>query len=152
MIDCCTISDVPCKIDFLTSVDSLIEPENYINFTTFSLGYITQARYSYNNNINVPLFGGQQTLEERENSYHAKNQMLHCGFVRGNEGNYNSGFELDKKDKEIMANCTVVVSSCIFGNSDFLRRPTKHKVHLLVLLSCSIIESDNYAMLVYTRS
>lgn len=123
-------SDVPCKIDLLTSVDNLIEPENYINFTQFSLNYITQDRYSYNyNNSNVPQFGGRQTLEDRENSYHAKNQMLHCGFVRGNTSNYNSGFDIDEKDKEIMNNCTVVVSSCIFGNSDFLRRPTKHKVH-----------------------
>ncbi|KAJ1696169.1 hypothetical protein LUZ63_004681 [Rhynchospora breviuscula] len=75
-----------------------------------------------------PLFGGHQTLEERENSYHARNQMLHCGFLKGDMGSYDSGFDLDEKDKEIMANCTVVVSSCIFGNSDFLRRPTKHKM------------------------
>ncbi|KAF3329212.1 hypothetical protein FCM35_KLT06290 [Carex littledalei] len=121
--------DVPCKIDLLTSVDNLIEPENYINFTRFSLNYITQDRYSYNyNNSNVPQFGGQQTLEDRENSYHAKNQMLHCGFVRGNTSHYKSGFDINEKDKEIMNNCTVVVSSCIFGNSDFLRRPTKHKM------------------------
>ncbi|KAJ4790132.1 transmembrane protein (DUF616) [Rhynchospora pubera] len=124
---------VPCKIDFVSSVDSLIEPESYINFTPFSLNYITRDRYSYNsnnnnNNITRPLFGGHQTLEERENSYHARNQMLHCGFVKGDTGTYDCGFDLDEKHKEIMANCIVVVSSCIFGNSDFLRRPTKHKM------------------------
>lgn len=119
---------VPCEVRFMESVDDLVEPENYMNFTQFSLEYIMKEELPHGNHVFGPRFGGHQTLEERESSYYARNQMLHCGFVKGPEGSPSSGFDLHENDKEYMATCRVVVSSCIFGSSDFLRRPTRSKI------------------------
>ncbi|OAY79243.1 hypothetical protein ACMD2_00121, partial [Ananas comosus] len=109
-------------------LEDLVEPENYMNFTRFSLDYIIEEEAFYQTDQSEPLFGGCQSIEERENSFYAENQTIHCGFVRGPGGYPGSGFDLDEKNKEFMATCIVVVSSCIFGSSDFLRRPTRSKI------------------------
>ncbi|XP_073010275.1 probable hexosyltransferase MUCI70 [Typha latifolia] len=119
---------VPCEIEFVDSVDDLLEFESFMNFTRFSLDYITEEEVLQGDDLYEPSFGGHQTFEERENSYYAKSQAIHCGFVKGPKEYRSSGFDLDEKDKELMANCFVVVSSCIFGSSDFLRRPTRSKI------------------------
>ncbi|RWW85414.1 hypothetical protein BHE74_00005914, partial [Ensete ventricosum] len=120
--------DVPCEVGFAESVDNLVEPKNYLNFTKFSLECITKEEISNENVVIEPRFGGHQTLEQREKSFYARNQTIHCGFVQAPEGYRSTGFDLSEKDREYMASCIVVVSSCIFGNSDFLRRPTSSKV------------------------
>ncbi|CAB4295235.1 unnamed protein product [Prunus armeniaca] len=38
-----------------------------------------------------------------------------------------TGFDIDAKDKAYKNECKIAVSSCIFGSSDFLRRPTSKK-------------------------
>lgn len=134
------LSDFPCEVRFVQSVDGLVEPNHVINFTQFSLDYIKKEEIPHNNFFE-PRFGGHQTLAERETSFYARNQTLHCGFVKGPPGYPSTGFELDEKDKAYMSTCKVVVSSCIFGSSDFLRRPTRRLVNELFLtdfvcLSC----------------
>ncbi|KAM7484356.1 hypothetical protein LguiA_000365 [Lonicera macranthoides] len=114
----------PCDVGFLDSVDDLVEPNDFSNFTQFSLQYVEREEKSSENNPSRPRFGGHQTLEEREKSFYAINQTIHCGFVEGQQSLSSSGFDLDEKDKSYMSTCRVVVSSCIFGSSDFLRRPT----------------------------
>ena len=123
------LSDPPCEVAFSESVDHLVEPKNFMNFTQFSLDYVEREEKSFGE---IPRFGGQQTLEEREKSFYARNQKLHCGFVKGPEGFPSIGFDLDANDKIYMNTCKVVVSSCIFGNSDFLRRPTSKRVNDLL--------------------
>ncbi|XP_020575698.1 uncharacterized protein LOC110021515 isoform X2 [Phalaenopsis equestris] len=114
----------PCEVAFNKSVEYIVKPEKYMNFTKFSLDYVVQEQRHYiNNHLLQPKFGGYQTLEERENSYRASNQTIHCGFVTGAAGYPSTGFDVNEKDKEYMARCRVAVSSCIFGSSDFLRRP-----------------------------
>lgn len=113
-----------CHIDFRDSVNYLIEPNDYANITRFQLGYIDREENPLGHDPSEPRFGGHQTLEERESSFYARNQTIHCGFVRGPDGFPINGFDLDEKDKMYMKSCLVVVSSCIFGSSDFLRRPT----------------------------
>ena len=122
------LSDGPCEVDFKEAVNELVEPASYMNYTKFSLNYVTEEEKPNDNFLFEPKFGGHQTLEERENSYYARNQTLHCGFVKGPEGYPSSGFDLNERDKEYMATCRVAVSSCIFGSSDFLRRPTSKLV------------------------
>ncbi|KAK9060144.1 hypothetical protein SSX86_020848 [Deinandra increscens subsp. villosa] len=118
----------PCKVELKDSVEALVEPKPFWNFVKFSLQYVARENIqSHANSIN-PRFGGHQTLEEREQSFSAVNQTIHCGFVEGFEGLPNTGFDLDKEDKMYMDTCTVVVSSCIFGSSDFLRRPTSKMI------------------------
>ncbi|PNT69644.1 hypothetical protein BRADI_3g59337v3 [Brachypodium distachyon] len=118
----------PCEIEFVPSVDNLVEPADYNNFTQFSLNYILKEQKLVGNALFGPLFGGHQSLQERDETYYAENQTLHCGFVEGPEGHPSSGFDLDETDKAYMATCRIVVSSCIFGGSDYLRRPTKSKI------------------------
>ncbi|XP_027919566.1 uncharacterized protein LOC114178070 isoform X2 [Vigna unguiculata] len=118
----------PCDVGFLESVESLVEPQSYVNSTWFSLEYVDYEERTSKNNLFEPRFGGHQTLEERENSFYAKNQTLHCGFVKGPPGLPSTGFDINEKDKAYMSKCKVAVSSCIFGSSDFLRRPTSRLI------------------------
>lgn len=99
-----------------------------MNVTDFSLNYITKEENLNEYDMFHPSFGGHQTFKEREQSFYAKNQTLHCGFVKGPGEAGNAGYDLDIEDKAYMFSCKVVVSSCIFGSSDFLRKPTKKKV------------------------
>jgi hypothetical protein len=122
------IADAPCEIQFLPSVDDLVEPAHYGNFTQFSLSYILKEKVLLGNGFFEPVFGGHQSLGDREETYHAKDQTLHCGFVRGPDDYPSTGFDLDENDRRYMATCHVAVSSCIFGSSDYLRRPTKSRV------------------------
>lgn len=114
----------PCGVEFVESINEIVEPKNYMNFSQFQLSYIAQEDLPSQSGVLEPRFGGHQTLEEREQSFHASDQMLHCGFVKESAGYSSTGFDLDEKDKAFMENCKVVVSSCIFGSSDFLRRPS----------------------------
>ncbi|XP_059655865.1 probable hexosyltransferase MUCI70 [Cornus florida] len=116
---------VPCEVGLLDFVDYLVEPTHSTKFKRFSIGYIEREEKISDNDPFVPRFGGHQTLEERETSFNARNQTIHCGFIKGPEGYPSTGFDLDEKDITYMNTCSVVVSSCIFGSSDFLRRPTR---------------------------
>lgn len=115
----------PCEVPFLDSVTYLLEPEDNVKFTRLSLGYVEKEERILPSEAR---FGGHQTLKDREKSYHATNQTIHCGFVSGPDGFPSSGFDLDEKDKKYMNACRIVVSSCIFGSFDFLRRPTSKLV------------------------
>ncbi|KAI9153876.1 hypothetical protein LWI28_017865 [Acer negundo] len=120
----------PCKIDFLGSVNDLVEPKDFTdfrNFTQFSVEYIDKEDVPFGTNMYKPRFGGHQTLQEREKSFYAKNHTLHCGFVNA-PGFSSTGFDLDEKDKTFMSTCKIVVYSCIFGSFDFLRKPAKNKI------------------------
>ncbi|CAA0833076.1 Protein of unknown function (DUF616 [Striga hermonthica] len=114
----------PCEVPFLDSVNYILEPEDNAKFAHFSLGYVKREEWAHPNETTEVRFGGHQTLEDREKSYHATDQTIHCGFVNNSNVALSSGFDLDEKDREYMNTCKVVVSSCIFGSSDFLRRPT----------------------------
>ncbi|GFP87363.1 hypothetical protein PHJA_000880000 [Phtheirospermum japonicum] len=115
----------PCEVLFLDSVNYILEPEDNTKFTRFSLGYVEREDRAHLNETIEARFGGHQSLKDRENAYLATNQTIHCGFVSGSDDVFSStGFDLDENDKKYMNTCKVVVSSCIFGSSDFLRRPT----------------------------
>lgn len=118
----------PCKVDLRDPDGTLVEPTAFSNFVNFSLRYVERENVPSHVNPVTPRFGGHQSLEEREQSFHAVDQTIHCGFVEGFEGSPSTGFDLDKEDKMYMNTCTVVVSSCIFGSSDFLRRPTSKMI------------------------
>lgn len=118
----------PCDIEFAKSVEYILKPKDYLNFTHFALKYVEKEDKSLIKSPNELKFGGHQSLEEREKSFYARNQTLHCGFVKGPDGIETTGFDLDEKDKRYMSSCVIVVSSCIFGSSDFLRRPTSRLI------------------------
>ncbi|KAM3203214.1 putative hexosyltransferase MUCI70 isoform X1 [Capsicum annuum] len=118
----------PCDVVFRDAVDLHSEPKDFMNFTQFSLGYMETEKKASHTDAHDPRFGGHQTLEEREQSFSAVNQTIHCGFLRGAAGLPSTGFDLKEEDKRYMSACRVVVSSCIFGSSDFLRRPTSRLI------------------------
>ncbi|XP_031745282.1 uncharacterized protein LOC101206756 isoform X5 [Cucumis sativus] len=118
----------PCDVEFAESVAYLVEPEGFMNVTQFSLEFIEREEKELEADLHMPRFGGHQTLEEREISFYATNQKLHCGFIKGPPGYPSTGFDLDEKDDAYMKTCKVAVSSCIFGSSDFLRRPTSKQI------------------------
>ncbi|PPD82961.1 hypothetical protein GOBAR_DD20115 [Gossypium barbadense] len=117
----------PCEVGLAAAVDNILEPKNYMNFTQFSLEYVERE---VNPHANSPQsrFGGYQTLNERKKSFLARNQTIRCGFVKGMSRLSSPGFELSENDKAYMNTCRVAVSSCIFGSSDFLRRPTSRLI------------------------
>uniref|UniRef100_A0A6N2MIU8 TOD1/MUCI70 glycosyltransferase-like domain-containing protein n=1 Tax=Salix viminalis TaxID=40686 RepID=A0A6N2MIU8_SALVM len=98
------------------------------NFTQFSLQYVAMEEKPLGANSFQYRFGGHQKLEEREKSFYAHDQTLHCGFVKGPPGFPSTGFDFDEKDMAYMSTCRVAVSSCILGSSDFLRRPTSKRI------------------------
>ena len=133
------IPDYPCDVEFAKSVEYILEPKDFLNFTHFALEYVEKEDKSLIKSPNELKFGGHQSLEEREKSFYARNQTLHCGFVKGPDGIETAGFDLDEKDKRYMSSCVIVVSSCIFGSSDFLRRPTSRLVSGVVQLVMRMI-------------
>ncbi|XP_022776890.1 uncharacterized protein LOC111318350 isoform X3 [Durio zibethinus] len=118
----------PCEVKLAAAVDNILEPKNYMNFTQFSLEYLEREVNPLHANSLESRFGGYQTLAEREKSFFARNQTIHCGFVKGLPGLSSTGFELSENDKAYMNTCRIAVSSCIFGSSDFLRRPTSRLI------------------------
>lgn len=65
------------------------------------------------------LFTGNQTLEQREQSFKvSETSRVHCGFY-----SENGGFEISNEDKSFMKTCKVVVSTCTFGGGDDLYQP-----------------------------
>lgn len=121
-------ADLPCEVPLAESVNHILEPREYLDSKPFSLGFVETET------CDKPRFGGHQTLKERERSYSAINQTIHCGFVKGTNGlHQRAGFDLTEKDRAYMKNCVVSVSSCIFGSSDFLRRPATKKVLNFIL-------------------
>lgn len=89
----------PCDVAFKDSVNLLSEPKDFWNFTQFSLGYMETEKKASHIDPHEPRFGGHQTLEERQQSFFAVNQTIHCGFVRGAEGFPSTGFDLKEEDK-----------------------------------------------------
>lgn len=119
---------------FLNSTAQLVEPLQNKKFARFSLQY-TEVEDRPNGSENwEPRFAGHQTLQEREDSFYARDQKINCGFIKGPQGYPSTGFDLAEDDARFMSSCHIAVSSCIFGNSDNLRTPTNKLVWLYILL------------------
>ncbi|KAF5780439.1 putative ceramidase [Helianthus annuus] len=112
-----------CEMKVLNSTMKLVEPSENRKFARFTLSYTELEE-----NINKlepwnPRFAGHQNLEQRERSFIAHDQTLHCGFVKSPKGYPSTGFDLDDEDEAYISSCHIAVVSCIFGNSDRLRSP-----------------------------
>eukprot|EP01018_Ginkgo_biloba_P019979 Gb_41794 [translate_table: standard] len=121
-------ASISCDLRFLSSTVQLVEPGENPKFANFSLQYVESEEAPDGVDNWKPRFGGHQSLDERENSFYARDQKLSCGFVKGPKGSPSTGFDLSEEDAEFLNTCHIAVSSCIFGNSDNLRTPTGKKV------------------------
>ncbi|KAH7280056.1 hypothetical protein KP509_37G050700 [Ceratopteris richardii] len=117
----------PCDIKFLRTTKGLREPETNSRFENFTLSYV-EFEHSPGVAGWEPRFAGHQTLSQRKESFKAKDQTLHCGFVQAAAYPNNTGFDLAEDDIRYMHTCRIVVSSCIFGNSDNVRSPRNRKL------------------------
>ncbi|XP_038997174.1 uncharacterized protein LOC120121983 isoform X2 [Hibiscus syriacus] len=90
----------PCEVGLADAVDNILEPKNYMNYTQFSLDYVEREENRLHANSRQNRFGGYQTLEERENSFFARNQTIHCGFVKGMSRLSSPGFEISEFSKK----------------------------------------------------
>ncbi|KAM3238359.1 hypothetical protein T459_12285 [Capsicum annuum] len=112
-----------CEMKILNASSLLVEPLESRKFSRFILQY-TETEYQPVDDANwQPRFSGHQSLEEREESFLARNQKINCGFVGGPEGTPSTGFDLAEDDAKYISSCHIAVVSCIFGNSDRLRIP-----------------------------
>ncbi|CAL1363400.1 unnamed protein product [Linum trigynum] len=112
-----------CEMKFLNSTTQLVEPFENRKFSRFSLQYADMEENSGGEALWEPRFAGHQSLEEREESFSARDQKIKCGFVKGPEGYPSTGFDLSEDDANYISRCHIAVISCIFGNSDRLRSP-----------------------------
>lgn len=65
------------------------------------------------------LFAGNQSMEEREQSFKVTDSMeVHCGFC-GDD----SIFHIEKEDRAFLHGCKAVVTTCNFGGGDDLFQP-----------------------------
>ncbi|KAK9095948.1 hypothetical protein Sjap_021445 [Stephania japonica] len=117
-------SGPPCEMKFLNSTAQLVEPSESPRFSKFSLQYTEVEERPEGQTQWEPRFAGHQTFEEREDSFYVSDKKLNCGFVKGPVGSSGTGFEMEEVDAQFMSSCHIAVSSCIFGNSDFLRSPS----------------------------
>ncbi|KAK7343819.1 hypothetical protein VNO77_12864 [Canavalia gladiata] len=132
-----------CEMKLLNSTSQLVEPLESRKFSRFNLQYIETEEKPLGEEQWVPRFAGHQSLEERENSFLARDQKMHCGFVRGPEGSQSTGFDLTEDDASYISRCHIAVISCIFGNSDRLRTPaTKTVTRLSRKNVCFVMFTD----------
>lgn len=115
---------------FLNSTAQLVEPSDQNRkFSRFSLQYTDVEDKLSGSEDWEPRFAGHQTLQEREESFYARDQTINCGFIKCPNG-ASTGFDFAEADARFMSSCHIAVSSCIFGNSDKLRIPTSKVVRL----------------------
>ncbi|TMW92168.1 hypothetical protein EJD97_013420 [Solanum chilense] len=112
-----------CEMKILNASALLVEPLESRKFSRFSLQYAETEDKPFDDANWEPRFSGHQSMEEREESFLARNQKINCGFVRGPEETPSTGFDLAEDDAKYISSCHIAVASCIFGNSDRLRIP-----------------------------
>ncbi|PPS08391.1 hypothetical protein GOBAR_AA12254 [Gossypium barbadense] len=111
-----------CEMKLMNSTH-LVEPVESRKFARFSLQYKQMEEKPEGEDQWVPRFAGHQNLQEREESFFARDQKINCGFVKGPQGYPSTGFDLAEDDVNYISRCHIAVISCIFGNSDRLRTP-----------------------------
>ncbi|KAH9757909.1 transmembrane protein (DUF616) [Citrus sinensis] len=112
-----------CEVKILNSTTQLVEPLESRKFARFFLQYTEVEEKPDGEAEWEPRFAGHQSLQEREESFLARDQKINCGFVKAPEGYPSTGFDLAEDDANYNSRCHIAVISCIFGNSDRLRIP-----------------------------
>ncbi|KAJ7525720.1 hypothetical protein O6H91_17G063000 [Diphasiastrum complanatum] len=120
-------SGAACEIDFLNSTKGLKEPDLSARFFNFTMNYVDRETLPEGDSEWEPRFAGHQTLLEREESFNASDKTIHCGFVQDPQGTLSTWFKLSENDMNYLSTCHIAVSSCIFGNWDYIRSPNQKK-------------------------
>ncbi|CAH9083138.1 unnamed protein product [Cuscuta epithymum] len=105
------VADDPNKV----VIPKLRSTERFVQ----SLSYVVENVTVHSGSRPLPLFGGNQTWKQRDQSFIVKPKMkVHCGFMP------NGGAEMAKKDVEYVKQCRFVVASGIFDGYDTPHQPS----------------------------
>ncbi|KAF9603556.1 hypothetical protein IFM89_037055 [Coptis chinensis] len=99
-----------CQMKFVNSTAQLIEPLESRKFSRFSLQYTEVEERPYGEEQWEPRFSGHQSLQEREESFYARDQKINCGFIKGPKGSASTGFDLAEDDANFMSSCHIAVT------------------------------------------
>ncbi|KAM7278362.1 hypothetical protein ACFE04_005496 [Oxalis oulophora] len=108
-----------CPIPVAKSPEEVVIPKGQTPDEVLeNLTYITEAEYVNSGSKLVPLFGGNQSWSQREESFKLKpNMKVHCGFLQ------NGGADMDPVDVKYVQKCKFVVASGIFDGYDVPHQP-----------------------------
>ncbi|KAI4294749.1 hypothetical protein MLD38_040920 [Melastoma candidum] len=118
----------PCEMKLSNATAMIVEPVEGRKFARFYLQYVQEEEKPLDAPEWEPRFAGHQSLQQREESFSARDQTIHCGFIKGSKNSQSTGFDLSEDDASYISRCHVAVTSCIFGNSDRLRIPAKQMI------------------------
>ncbi|KAJ0077608.1 hypothetical protein Patl1_35937 [Pistacia atlantica] len=105
-----------------------------------NLTYIMEEVFVNNGSHSFPLFGGNQSWSQREESFKLNSTMkVHCGFMR------NGGAEMSSLDVKYVKKCRFVVASGIFDGYDMPHQPTNIS-HRSKKLFCFLITVDEESL------
>ncbi|CAO2815649.1 unnamed protein product [Amaranthus hypochondriacus] len=109
-----------CTIPVADDPDAIVIPEKKTPDTILqNLTYIVEDEETDSFSNSSPLFGGNISWAQREDSFKLKPTMkVHCGFMR------NGGGDMDPKDIEYAKKCRFVVASGIFDGYDTPHQPS----------------------------
>ncbi|XP_021846806.2 probable hexosyltransferase MUCI70 isoform X2 [Spinacia oleracea] len=108
-----------CSIPVADDPDAIAIPKEKAPETSvLNLTYISKDEETDTVSNSPPLFGGNISWAQREESFKLKPIMkVHCGFMR------NGGGDMDPKDIEYAKKCRFVVASGIFDGYDTPHQP-----------------------------
>lgn len=109
-----------CSIPVADDPNAIVIPKERTPDTIVkNLTYITEDEETATISQSMPLFGGNISWSQREQSFKLKPVMkVHCGFIR------NGGGDMDPKDIEYAKKCRFVVASGIFDGYDTPHQPS----------------------------
>ncbi|XP_044508895.1 probable hexosyltransferase MUCI70 isoform X2 [Mangifera indica] len=118
----------------------VIPKERTPNNIVKNLTYIMEEVFVNNGSQSFPLFGGNQSWSQREESFKLNSTMkVHCGFMR------NGGAEMSSLDVNYVKKCRFVVASGIFDGYDVPPRPTNIS-HRSKKLFCFLMMVDEESL------
>ncbi|WRX16691.1 Alkaline ceramidase TOD1/Probable hexosyltransferase MUCI70 - like 2 [Theobroma cacao] len=109
-----------CSIPVADDPDKIVIPEGRTpDVIVKDLTYIEEEDLVNNGSQSFPLFGGNQSWLQREESFKLKPSMkVHCGFLQ------NGGADMNPVDVEYVKKCRFVVASGIFDGYDVPHQPS----------------------------
>ncbi|XP_044508894.1 probable hexosyltransferase MUCI70 isoform X1 [Mangifera indica] len=130
-----------CPVPVADEPNRIVIPkERTPNNIVKNLTYIMEEVFVNNGSQSFPLFGGNQSWSQREESFKLNSTMkVHCGFMR------NGGAEMSSLDVNYVKKCRFVVASGIFDGYDVPPRPTNIS-HRSKKLFCFLMMVDEESL------
>ncbi|XP_077246710.1 putative hexosyltransferase MUCI70 isoform X2 [Tasmannia lanceolata] len=128
-----------CPIPLSDDPDAVVIPKRETPDTVpKSLSYILEDELAKSEPETTPLFGGNQSWAQREESFKLNSTMkVHCGFMK------NGGAEMDAVDIKYAKKCKFVVASGIFDGYDTPHQPSNISLRSQKLFCFLMVVDEN---------